>query len=75
MSSLNYIAILGRQPELGLVELESILGAEHVQPFGRRAALIGKTLPIDRLGGAVPRSGNGFAQTAHRSGGFAHARG
>lgn len=53
MSSLNYIAILGRQPEQGLVELESILGAEHVQPFGRQAALIGKTLPIDRLGGVL----------------------
>jgi hypothetical protein len=38
MSSLNYLTILGRQPELGLVELESLLGADGVQPFGRQAA-------------------------------------
>jgi tRNA G10 N-methylase Trm11 len=53
MSSLNYIAILGRQPELGLVELESLLGAAGVEPFGRQAALMSEAIHIDRLGGAV----------------------
>ncbi|MDB5178467.1 MAG: putative methylase, partial [Patescibacteria group bacterium] len=52
MSSFNHIAILGRQPELGLVELESLLGAERVQPFGRLAALIADEVSVDRLGGA-----------------------
>jgi tRNA G10 N-methylase Trm11 len=53
MSSLNYIAILGRQPELGLVELESVLGAENVQPFGRLAAFVGEAVHVDRLGGTL----------------------
>lgn len=53
MSSLNYIAILGRQPELGLVELESILGSENVQTFGRTSALMSKAVPVDRLGGVL----------------------
>ena len=53
MSSNEYISILGRQPELGLVELESLLGAEAVQPFGRQAVLTTSELPIDRLGGVL----------------------
>jgi tRNA G10 N-methylase Trm11 len=51
MSSLKYIAILGRQPELGLVELESLLGADAVRPFGRNAALMSRELDLARLGG------------------------
>jgi tRNA G10 N-methylase Trm11 len=53
MSLLNYIAILGRQPELGLVELESLLGRGEVQPFGPQAALVDRKLDIIRLGGVV----------------------
>jgi tRNA G10 N-methylase Trm11 len=53
MSSLKYIAILGRQPELGLMELESVLGAGGVAPFGRTAAFMSEAVHIDRLGGAV----------------------
>jgi tRNA G10 N-methylase Trm11 len=53
MSSLNFIIILGRQPELGLVEVEALLGAEHVEPYGRFAALISEGLHVDRLGGAI----------------------
>jgi len=42
---------MGRQPELGLVELESILGADGVSQLGRQAALM-KTKPnLDILGG------------------------
>jgi tRNA G10 N-methylase Trm11 len=53
MSSLNYITILGRQPELGLVELESLLGADGVQPLGRQAAFTVRELDVNQLGGAV----------------------
>ncbi|HVE80563.1 MAG TPA: hypothetical protein VNA68_00235 [Candidatus Dormibacteraeota bacterium] len=48
---MNYIAILGRQPELGLLELECQLGAGGVRPFGK-AAIINKQVDINRLGGA-----------------------
>lgn len=53
VSSFNYIAILGRQPELGLVELESLLVAEKVRPFGRQAALLAEPVEINLIGGAV----------------------
>lgn len=53
MSLFNYLAILGRQPELGLVELESVFGPEAVQPFGRLAALVEAELNVSRLGGVV----------------------
>ncbi len=53
MSSLNYIAVLGRQPELGLVELESLLGPAEVQPFGRQAALVDREPDMSRLGASV----------------------
>ncbi|MGH7157671.1 MAG: TRM11 family SAM-dependent methyltransferase [Candidatus Saccharimonadales bacterium] len=48
--------ILGRQPALGRAELESLFGAENLEPVGERA--IGCTLPwedipFDRLGGSV----------------------
>lgn len=49
----SHIAILGRQPELGLVELESVLGSDHLEPFGRGAALLDQTMAIDLLGGTV----------------------
>jgi len=52
-NNFKYIAILGRQPEFGLAELESVVGAEGVKPFGRAAALVNRELDIDRLGGAV----------------------
>ncbi len=49
---MKYIAILGRQPEFGLVELESLLGAE-VQRFGTPAAGFDTPLDINRLGGTI----------------------
>jgi hypothetical protein len=52
MQNVSHIAILGRQPELGLIELESVLGPKRVVAFGRQALLA--TAPeIDRLGGTV----------------------
>jgi tRNA G10 N-methylase Trm11 len=53
MSLQSYIAILGRQPEFGLVELESVLGSDAVEPFGRQAARLAKLAEIDRLGGTI----------------------
>lgn len=49
---MSHIAILGRQPELGLVELESILGAESITPFGV-AALLAQSVDISRLGSTI----------------------
>jgi tRNA G10 N-methylase Trm11 len=60
VSELNYIAILGRQPELGLVELESLLGPDSIMPFGRHA-LIGEKLDISKLGGVIK-----LAEIIHR---------
>lgn len=51
MSSHNFIAILGRQPELGLVELESLLGGNGVEPVGPMAVRFGQAIEIDRFGG------------------------
>lgn len=34
------ISILGRQPALGLAELESLYGAKYIQPIGNTAALL-----------------------------------
>lgn len=53
MSSLNYLTILGRQPELGLVELESILGSEKLEIFGRTAVVTTELVDINRLGGVL----------------------
>jgi len=51
MSIFSHIALLGRQPELGLMELESILGADGVEPFGNQAALLVSKPDLDILGG------------------------
>jgi tRNA G10 N-methylase Trm11 len=53
MTKFSHLAILGRQPELGLVELESRLGAPAVEPWGRWAALMQKDLPLSELGGVI----------------------
>jgi tRNA (guanine10-N2)-dimethyltransferase len=50
------ICILGRQPALGLAELESLYGAETLEPIGQQAALVKadpKDVFIDRLGGTL----------------------
>jgi tRNA G10 N-methylase Trm11 len=51
----SYIAILGRQPKLGLAELERRFGADSVSPLNETAALIRTDDPvaIDELGGSV----------------------
>jgi tRNA (guanine10-N2)-dimethyltransferase len=48
--------ILGRQPALGLAELESLYGGGKVRPVGEKAAIVDVDpclLAFDRLGGSV----------------------
>lgn len=49
------VAILGRQPALGLAELESLYGADNVQPLPGAAlvSVIPADFPMDRLGGTM----------------------
>ena len=50
------VAILGRQPALGLAELESLYGADVISTIGPQAAIIDVDpclLAFDRLGGSV----------------------
>ena len=50
------LIILGRQPALGLAELESLLSAAKIQPIGDSAVLLDlhhNQVPFDRLGGSI----------------------
>lgn len=50
------LVILGRQPELGLAELESLLGAHAIEPLGDGFCAINldpSAFPFDRLGGSI----------------------
>ncbi len=50
------LCILGRQPELGLAELESLYGSEHVRLVGNDVAIIDVdpcALAFSRLGGSI----------------------
>lgn len=49
-----YVALLGRQPALGIAELERVFGGPNISPFSDQACLIDSpTLQIQRLGGAL----------------------
>jgi tRNA G10 N-methylase Trm11 len=55
-SDTKTIFILGRQPALGIVELESLYGAHVILPFGNSACLSSvepETIDFDRLGGSM----------------------
>lgn len=50
------IFILGRQPKLGIAEIESLYGDEAILPFGKSACLTSldsSAVDFDRLGGTV----------------------
>jgi len=50
------VCILGRQPALGIAELEALFGVDKVQPLGSQAALVDINPPLidfSRLGGTV----------------------
>lgn len=51
------ICVLGRQPEIGLAELEALYGANAVEPFGGSYALVDATINFTRLGSSI-KSGN-----------------
>jgi len=50
------LMVLGRQPSLGLAELESLYGADKIRPVGSHAAIVDVDpclLAFDRLGGSI----------------------
>lgn len=50
------LLILGRQPALGLAELESLFGSGHLRPVGQDAATLdipAEDIPFVRLGGSI----------------------
>lgn len=50
------VFILGRQPAIGIAELESVLGAEHIRPISGQSVLSDvspEDIPFARLGGSV----------------------
>ncbi len=47
------ICILGRQPAIGLAELEALYGAHVVTPFGDTCALVDADVDFSRLGSTV----------------------
>lgn len=50
------VCILGRQPELGLAELESLFGADKLQAVGHEAVIVEvdpQDFPFSRLGGSI----------------------
>lgn len=51
----QYIAVLGRQPEFGLAELESLLGADAITPLPNGLALVSSnhSLPFARFGSVI----------------------
>src|SRR5476651_1588133 len=49
-----YVAVLGRQPALGIAELERVFGGQNVTPLSNLAALVETdTFDIQRLGGTL----------------------
>lgn len=50
---MSTICLLGRQPAIGLAELESLYGADSVTPVGAQAALVETPIDFNRLGGTV----------------------
>lgn len=50
---MKYVAVLGRQPEIGVAELESLYGSELVTPIHRTAAALEIEPDFSRLGGTV----------------------
>jgi tRNA G10 N-methylase Trm11 len=47
------ISILGRQPKLGLAELESVFGSKNIRPVGSTAVIVDGTIELKRFGGQL----------------------
>ena len=54
------ICILGRQPAIGIAELEALYGAQNVRPVGNVAATVETDVDFSRLGGSI-KAGQVFA--------------
>lgn len=50
------ICILGRQPEIGLAELEALYGADKVNSLTNETALVDATVEFSRLGGSLKQA-------------------
>ena len=51
---MNFLLVLGREPELSLAELESVFSSKNVQPLGQQLAIVeADAIPLDRLGGTI----------------------
>lgn len=51
---MRHLVILGRQPKLSLAELESLYGADSINPISSKAAIVdADNLNITRLGGSI----------------------
>jgi tRNA G10 N-methylase Trm11 len=50
---MDYVAILGRQHELGLAELESLYGPGALMPINKHACFVNEEVDFDRLGSSV----------------------
>lgn len=50
---MSQIAILGRQNQISLAELESVYGAKALTPVGELACIVDAAISIDRLGGTI----------------------
>ena len=49
-----FIAILGRQPEISIAELEAVYGTQNVQKISNQAATVNcDNFSIDNLGGTI----------------------
>lgn len=60
-----YIAILGRQPALGMAELEHLYGAKNTRWFSDQSALFDtKSFSIDKVGG-TQKAGHVVAELPH----------
>lgn len=69
------ICILGRQPALGLAELESLYGSEKLKRFGDTVALVDAEVEFTRLGGTVKAAQHlTTVDTANPAKVFNHAR-
>lgn len=56
MTQNRTLVILGRQPALGLAELESIFGSNNVHPVGKEAAVLEvepSAVDLSRIGGSI----------------------
>ena len=51
---MNFLLVLGREPNLSLAELEAIFSSKCVKPLGKQLAIVNADhIPLNRLGGTI----------------------